>query len=123
MGILLKHHLFIFMRALIITGIVLMFNWGSLLAQGGDAGQTPSSETVEILDSPKAVEGTLVKVIVRSSLNFRTMGKIKEDALTALKQKAANNGHTQLWIDPEASVSARYNKRDYKVTLVAKGYR
>lgn len=112
------------MKTYIIIGILFMFNMEPVLAQqSSDAGvQKTMFQNIELLDTPKDVPGNLVKVTIKSSLNLRTMRKIKEDALTALKLKALENGYSQLWIDSEASESRRYNKRSFRVTLVARGY-
>ena len=87
-----------------------------------DTTDTMSWENIEVLDSPADQPGNWITVTYKSSMNLATQKSMQAEALQELKKKAAKQGYSKVWIDPDASRNSRFNKRGYKVKLVAKAY-
>lgn len=108
--------------------LVFFVAFGTAMAQNETStAQELTKEKVSVVYDTEDVANMEVmetlEVTMKESLNMATKSKIEKLCLEALKEEAANKGYSLIMIDENASTKKKYNKRDYKVTLVAKAYK
>ena len=100
---------------------------GAMAQSGTNSDRELTKDKVSVVYSSDDVSNMEVmetlEVTLKESLNMATKSKIEKLCLDALKEEAANKGYSLIMIDETASTKKKYNKRDYKVTLVAKAYK